>query len=45
MRETRTSSSEGGGGESTVSPSPYVRQRACMVWEVQVLPRHALSGL
>ena len=23
MRETRTSSSEGGGGESTVSPYPY----------------------
>ena len=43
MREIRLYGSEGGG--AVCSPYPYVRLKARLVREVEVLFRYALSGL
>jgi len=43
MRETRMYGSEGGGAAR--SPYPYVRLKAPLVREGEVLFRHALCGL
>ena len=43
MREIRLYGSEGGG--AVCSPYPYVRLKACLIGEVEVLFRYTLSGL